>query len=334
MSYYFWQLRRRRRWVADWRDRIDDEIFAGPTVNHHEDEDAIEIRFHVHSQTSSLLLNTAKTEMRARKHLDKALKLTASLIKEVQAGLNIGIDVGVATNQKHKGGMWKGSSQHASSRMSRGHILRAKTISGDLHTAYVLARVVQRRVARLPKLTVIELDKLPDMKDKNRVSELGLHRSLEQTYAQARVVKMHIEQELRTSQTRERHCKERSRDEIAERRATWLDLRQTRRAIVSQLAGTCAGLSINSPPRPPDYQRRDKGKETSEDCDFVPEVPRAFMRRVDREAKDASRDIFGKICLEVGGVLDDDGLTEEELAEAAAEKRKYDDIPGWDLSYS
>jgi hypothetical protein len=159
-------------------DAIDDAIFQGPTHGHSR-EDELEQEYHVLVQTTNRLLSSIQMEARAQGHLSKSLDLCNRLIKELLVGLNIGIDIGVPTNTKHKTGLWRGTSATHTARLSRSHCLRAKTIVGDLHTNYILARVVQRRVAVLTKLQVIELNRLPGMNAKNVVDEAVSVKELE-----------------------------------------------------------------------------------------------------------------------------------------------------------
>lgn len=151
-------------------DAIDDEIFGGVSCDHDE-EDELEQQYHVITETIKRLQSSILVEQRCQRHLNRAHQLTVALIKELLIGLNIGIEIGVPTNQKHKTGLWKGSSPTHSANRSRIHILRAKTLCGDIHQNYILARAVQHRVALLPKLTVIELNRFPGMNAKDVLNE-------------------------------------------------------------------------------------------------------------------------------------------------------------------
>lgn len=151
-------------------DSIDDEVFGGVTSDH-QDEDELEQQYHVIIETIKRLQSSIQVEQRCQRHLSRAHQLTIALIKELLTGLNIGIEIGVPTNQKHKTGLWRGSSPTHSANRSRIHILRAKTLCGDIHQHYILARAVQHRVAVLPKLNVIELNRLPGMNAKDVLNE-------------------------------------------------------------------------------------------------------------------------------------------------------------------
>lgn len=155
-------------------DYIDDEVFGGITADH-EDEDELEQQYHILKQTQRRLKASVQLEVRCQIHLKKAYTLCLALIKELLVGLNIGIEIGVPTNEKHKTGLWRGSSPTHSANRSRNNILRAKTICGDLHTNYILARAVQRRVAVLTTLKVIELNRLPGMNARNTLNEAVSH---------------------------------------------------------------------------------------------------------------------------------------------------------------
>lgn len=152
-------------------DLIDDAIFGGLPKTNDEEKD-MHRQFHVLHEIVRRLDASVQLETRAQKHLDKALSLCTMLIKELLKGLNIGIKIGVPTNTKHKTQLWSGTSPTHSARTSRGLVLRAKTICGDLHTNYIQARAVQRRVGILPPLEVIAPNRLPGMKTKNVVDEL------------------------------------------------------------------------------------------------------------------------------------------------------------------
>jgi predicted nucleic acid-binding Zn-ribbon protein len=156
--------------VSSQLDAIDDDIFGGPTQGH-EEEDMLEQQYHILMETIRRLQSTIATEARCQVHLNKAHSLCLALIKELLIGLNIGIEIGVPTNQKHKTQLWRGNSPTHSANRSRGHVLRAKTISGDLHMHYLLARAAQRRVAVLPKMRVIDLVRLPGMTARNATDE-------------------------------------------------------------------------------------------------------------------------------------------------------------------
>jgi hypothetical protein len=156
--------------VQDRLDALDDEIFCGTTHGHSE-EDELEQRYHVLTETQKRLLSAVQLETRAQGHLNKALRLCNELIAELLVGLSAGIDAGIPTNQKHRTQMWKGTSRTFSARTARGHVLRAKTIVGELHTTYILSRAVQKRVVPLSRLEVIELNRLPGMNAKNVVDE-------------------------------------------------------------------------------------------------------------------------------------------------------------------
>lgn len=212
-------------------DALDNQVFSGQTPAHPE-EDELEQKYHILWQTARRLQASVQLEKRAQTHLTKADTLCRTMVNELLKGLNIGIETGVANNTKHKTQLWKGTDSKYTARHSRGVVLRAKTLCGDLHTHFISARAIQRRIKRLPKMEVIELTRLPDQWNSNTVNEKGLHRSLESSYAQSKVVKAHIEQEREKSVRRQKKLKEQIDGLQGQARFIWLELRHTRRNII------------------------------------------------------------------------------------------------------
>ncbi|UZJ54842.1 hypothetical protein CBS101457_004162 [Exobasidium rhododendri] len=320
-------------------DAIDDEIFSGTTHGHSE-EDELEQRYHILGQTQRRLLSAVQLETRAQGHLNAALQLCTILIKELLVGLNVGIDAGIPTNTKHKTGLWRGTSSTHSAKLSRSHILRAKTIVGELHTKYILARAAQKRVAGMIPLEVIELNRLPGMNAKNVVDEAGFHRSLEQSYAQSKAGKAHIENQIRLSKGRQASLKRNIKELQREARGVWLELRQKRREIVEinkekEGSNGVKASSADSDSLLPPYKRslissssvlafESKGQGIiGNDVS----LPRAFRRRVDRESMEQSRLIVRRVAIEVGGMVEEDRVADDEIL------REEEDLPGFELSF-
>ena len=317
-------------------DSIDDTRFRGPTPGH-SDEDELEEQYHVTVQTQRRLRWVVQMESRAQEHLAKANQLCLALIKELLAALNIGIDIGVPSNIKHKNGLWVGSSATHSARTSRNHVLRAKTLCGDLHTNYVLARVAHRRVAVLTKLKVIELNRLPGMNAKNAVNEAGLHRSLEQSYAQAKIAKAHIENQQRQSKGRQDSIRRRIKVIGEEARLAWLRLRSKRREIIEQNCSSAGQMQqttggVGQDDLPP-YRRNLLSSSLVgpplTDGDGPIALPPAFRRRVDRQSMANSKAIVLEVAVEVGGLVDDDYDARENEQSADVDE----DPPGLELSF-
>lgn len=136
----------------------------------------IQEKYHVLMETSRRLESTVQLEVRAQKHLSQAATSCQTLTKELLAGLQIGVQIGVPSNVKHKTQLWSGTSPTHSSRASRGLLLRAKTLSGDLHSNYIQARAIQGKIAILPPLEVVSLTRLPDVRSKDALNEnVGVH---------------------------------------------------------------------------------------------------------------------------------------------------------------
>lgn len=152
-------------------DALDTHVFGGLTPAHPE-EDRLEQEYHILLQTARRIQASVQLEKRAQQHLTKAYTLCQTMTKELLKALNVGIEIGVASNVKHKNQLFVGTSPISSARASRGSLLRAKTLCGDLHTHYISARAVQTRIAKLPKLEVIELTRLPDQRGKQVLNEV------------------------------------------------------------------------------------------------------------------------------------------------------------------
>lgn len=314
-------------------DAIDDEVFGGPTQGH-EDEDRLEQQYHILMETIKRLQSSISMEGRCQVHLNKSHLLCTTLIKELLVGLNIGIEIGVPTNQKHKTGLWRGSSPTHSANRSRSHILRAKTICGDLHTQYLLARAVQRRVAILPRLRVIDLFRLPGMTAKNVVDEQGLHRSLEQSYGEGKAVKAHIEGQQQLSRQRQAHLKKHIKQLRGEAREVWLELRKKRREVVEDYRKDhgeenqmpTADDAVSLPPYKKNLVSKSVIGLQQRDRDAIV-LPVAFRRRVEKEGMARSKVIVRQVAIEVGGTIEEDKVEDHERTVGE------EDIPGIELTF-
>jgi hypothetical protein len=216
-------------------DALYNKVFAGPTAEHPEEDD-VERKHHVFQQTARRLQASMQQEKRAVQYLDKAMKLCEEMLKELLKGLNIGIEVGVASNVKHKNQLFVGTGSFVTARASRGSVLRAKTLCGDMHTQYISARGIQRRIGALPKMDVLELTRMPDMRRKNSYDEQGLHRALEASYARGKAVRSHIHAERHVCIRRQSMLKERVKEMQNEAALTWLQLRTLRRNIIETIS--------------------------------------------------------------------------------------------------
>lgn len=253
-------------------DALDNQVFSGHTPAH-PDEDELEQKYHILWQTSRRLQSYVQLEKRAQQHLTKAHTLCQTMVNELLKGLNIGIETGVANNTKHKTQLWKGTDSKYTARHSRGVILRAKTLCGDLHTHYISARAIQRRITQLPKVEVIELTRLPDQWNSKTVNEKGLHRSLESSYAQSKIVKSHIEKEREKSVKRQKKIKEQIYALQGQARSVWLELRQMRRNIIEVIRQNEDEplSSIDTVPRAVDLLGRSEG--AANERPFNPSIP-------------------------------------------------------------
>lgn len=258
-------------------DALDNHVFSGHTPAHPE-EDELEQKYHILWQTARRLQASVQTEKRAQQHLTKAHTLCQTMVNELLKGLKIGIDTGVATNTKHKTQLWKGTDSKYTARQSRGVILRAKTLCGDLHTHYISARAIQRRIQQLPKMEVIELTRLPDQWNSRTVDEKGLHRSLETSYAQGKAVKARIEKEREKSIRRQKKLREQIDGLQGQARSVWLELRQVRRNIIEVIRQNEGEplSSVDTVPRAADLLANNDSmsmQRTSNDRTFNPSIP-------------------------------------------------------------
>lgn len=337
-------------------DAIDHEVFGGPTLGH-QDEDLLEQQYHILTETIRRLQTSISSEARCQTHLNKAHSLSLTLIKELLAGLNIGIEIGVPTNTKHKTQLWRGNSPTHSANRSRGHVLRAKTIAGDIHTHYLLARATQRRVAILPRMRVIDLVRLPGMTARNVTDEQvsfistsfskivdylysmkGLHRSLESSYSEAKISKAHIEGQQHLSRQRQASLRKHIKELRQESKNVWLELRKKRREIVEEYK-RLHGEELSMTRKPddalslPPYKRNLLSSSVigfeqtnNRGGDAIP-LPPAFRKKVDHDSMARSRVIVRQVAIEVGGTIEDDKVEDHERI------THDEEIPGIELTF-
>jgi hypothetical protein len=165
---------------------------------------------------------------------------------------------------------------------------------------------------------------------------------LEQSYAQAKMAKSHIEGQQRQSKGRQAGIKKRIKELQKEARMVWIELRQKRREIVQENKQT------NDHERPvrgdlqdesdlPPYKRNlistsvvglsSAADETQRSNGNGISLPLAFRRRVDRESIAKSKEIIRQVAIEEGGLVEEDNVDDDELLQ------EEEDIPGFELSF-
>lgn len=162
---------------------------------------------------------------------------------------------------------------------------------------------------------------------------------MEQSYAQAKIAKAHIEGQQRQSKGRQASLKGHIKGLQGESRLVWLELRQKRREIVEENRGQEESspnqiTKGNNLDALPPYKRNLLSSslvgltDGSQGSGGDPiSLPRAFQRRVDRESMEKSKEIIRQVAIEVGGLVDEDKVEGDEYI------RDEEDLPGFELSF-
>jgi hypothetical protein len=234
-------------------DKIDETLFDGPTLEYLEDDEA-EWNVKLWQQVQLLMAAEFLREKRAGQHLKEAAPSLASTIKDIQNALQYCIDVGVATNTKYTKQLMTTSSPQATVRGTQSLILNAKTNSGRFFTTVAKARGSQPLVGKPPEFGLIELYLMPGSRNPKAVDERGLHRSLESSYAQAKIMDVYLKREI--SASLERRKKIASERVLAEQKLKQAKIacRRVRRCIVDHVIRAHAS-SPDLPPVSPTLNR-------------------------------------------------------------------------------
>ncbi|PWN96683.1 hypothetical protein FA09DRAFT_82079 [Tilletiopsis washingtonensis] len=156
------------------------------------------------------------------------------MVKELQAALQHGIDVGVASNTKYTRQIGRGATPHVTAKGMEPRVRTAKILSGRMYERMAEARVIQPEVRPLPTLDIVELYKLPGRRRQDSLSEQDFCRSIEASYAQARHCASHLRYGLRASNARETAARSALRALELEVLAAREALRECRRAVVAE----------------------------------------------------------------------------------------------------
>ncbi|CAO1636260.1 unnamed protein product [Sympodiomycopsis kandeliae] len=221
-------------------NRLDMDLFQGPTPCFGL-EDELESMVMILSSTYRLVQAESEREKRARPKLIKALTPLQIVLTQLKEALAITMDAGVPTDTKYTRQLLVNGSPLTISKKITPLVQKAKTESGKGFTLVAEARGSQLLIKQLPKLKLLDLDKLPSKASgidiKTSLSERSIHASLEVSYNQSQQQLTLVKKEIERSKRRTTFFLKRVQTLKAEEEKVKGMLRNKRRQIVLQVVG-------------------------------------------------------------------------------------------------
>ncbi|CAO1637603.1 unnamed protein product [Parajaminaea phylloscopi] len=219
-------------------DQLDKSLFSGPTPGW-QAEDEAEYVVLVLQELQKIVSAEVEREARARQKLQRSLPPFEEMLGHLKKALAVTLDAGVPTNTKYTRQLFVNGNEMITARAVTPMVLSAKTLSGKAHTLFAEARGIQLLILPLPKLTLMDLTRVPGKgaRAQEIYDERSMHSSLETSYAQAQAQIAHVKREVLRSKERTRFLKQRIVTLGQEEHKAARELRARRRHIVCVLCG-------------------------------------------------------------------------------------------------